>query len=179
MEFVQSKFNPQEARLILMLAQYLVANHYRPEQITILTLYSGQLISIKQLIRKAFARLAAVIVSTVDNYQGEENDIVLLSLVRSNKNSSIGFLKVSNRVCVALSRARIGRNPNGRLLPLRECPVPPQRVPGSFQDPVWPAGQAEGAALDQGSQDAEGNRGSLRSPASQVLHPRQLCHGQE
>ena len=44
--------------------------------------------------------------STVDNFQGEENDIIILSLVRSNKQNNIGFLKSANRVCVALSRAR-------------------------------------------------------------------------
>jgi hypothetical protein len=32
--------------------------------------------------------------------QGEENDVILLSLVRSNRNGSIGFLSISNRVCV-------------------------------------------------------------------------------
>ena len=47
-----------------------------------------------------------VAVSTVDNFQGEENDIILLSLVRSNQEESIGFLSTENRVCVALSRAR-------------------------------------------------------------------------
>jgi len=45
-------------------------------------------------------------VSSVDNFQGEENDIIILSLVRSNKENNIGFLKIANRVCVALSRAR-------------------------------------------------------------------------
>merc|ERR1711871_636909 len=49
-----------------------------------------------------------VLATTVDNYQGEENDIILLSLVRSNTIGSIGFLSISNRVCVALSRARHG-----------------------------------------------------------------------
>lgn len=44
----------------------------------------------------------------MDGYQGEENEIVLLSLVRSNNYNSIGFLKTNNRVCVALSRARLG-----------------------------------------------------------------------
>lgn len=44
----------------------------------------------------------------VDKFQGEENDIILLSLVRSNKEARIGFLKTENRVCVALSRARKG-----------------------------------------------------------------------
>ena len=47
-------------------------------------------------------------VSSVDNYQGEECDIILLSLVRSNKEFKIGFLKTFNRVCVAFSRAKIG-----------------------------------------------------------------------
>lgn len=52
------------------------------------------------------ARQDRVLVSTVDGYQGEENDIVILSLVRSNDDNNIGFLKTDNRVCVALSRAR-------------------------------------------------------------------------
>ena len=47
-------------------------------------------------------------ITSVDNFQGEENDIILLSLVRSNKNGEIGFLSASNRACVALSRAKEG-----------------------------------------------------------------------
>ncbi|CAG2194386.1 NFX1-type zinc finger-containing protein 1 [Mytilus edulis] len=50
----------------------------------------------------------AVKVTAVDNYQGEENEIILLSLVRSNIENKIGYLSESNRVCVALSRAKIG-----------------------------------------------------------------------
>jgi superfamily I DNA and/or RNA helicase len=52
--------------------------------------------------------LKEVYVTVVDNYQGEENDIILLSLVRSNKEERIGFLAEENRVCVALSRAKEG-----------------------------------------------------------------------
>jgi hypothetical protein len=44
----------------------------------------------------------------VDNYQGEEALIVLVSLVRSNPEGSIGFLKQPQRVNVLLSRARLG-----------------------------------------------------------------------
>jgi superfamily I DNA and/or RNA helicase len=47
-------------------------------------------------------------VSTVDNYQGEENQIIMLSLVRSNLNETVGFLKTNNRICVALSRSKCG-----------------------------------------------------------------------
>lgn len=44
----------------------------------------------------------------MDSYQGEENDIVILSLTRSNEEGKIGFLANINRVCVALSRAKYG-----------------------------------------------------------------------
>ena len=56
-------------------------------------------------ISKAKKFFEGVRVAVVDNFQGEENDIILLSLVRSDR---IGFLKIANRVCVALSRARKG-----------------------------------------------------------------------
>ena len=45
-------------------------------------------------------------VATIDNYQGEESKIVVVSLVRSNPSSQIGFLKEPERVNVMLSRAR-------------------------------------------------------------------------
>lgn len=44
----------------------------------------------------------------VDNYQGEESKIILLSLVRSNNDDKIGYLSLKNRICVALSRAKHG-----------------------------------------------------------------------
>lgn len=46
--------------------------------------------------------------STVDNFQGEEADIVLISMVRSNDDGKIGFLSSSNRTNVMLTRARKG-----------------------------------------------------------------------
>jgi superfamily I DNA and/or RNA helicase len=52
--------------------------------------------------------LDKVKVTVVDNFQGEENDIILISLVRSNSEAKTGFLKIENRVCVALSRAKMG-----------------------------------------------------------------------
>lgn len=49
-----------------------------------------------------------ILVKTVDDYQGEENDYVILSLVRSNQEGKIGFVADENRICVAISRARLG-----------------------------------------------------------------------
>ena len=58
--------------------------------------------------RKSYELLAEVRISVVDNFQGEENDVIILSLVRNNSRNSVGFLRTANRVCVALSRARNG-----------------------------------------------------------------------
>ncbi|ACF00798.1 ATPase [Rhodopseudomonas sp. AAP120] len=44
-------------------------------------------------------------VGTVDSYQGKENRIVILSLVRSNPERNMGFVRAANRINVALSRA--------------------------------------------------------------------------
>ncbi|XP_029647960.1 NFX1-type zinc finger-containing protein 1 [Octopus sinensis] len=105
--FGTSKHNPYEASFITGLCCYLRKQGYESSQITILTTYSGQLFSIKKLIKTE--RLCdGVRVTIVDNYQGEENDIILLSLVRSNELNSVGYLKIDNRVCVALSRAKKG-----------------------------------------------------------------------
>ncbi|OQR89300.1 NF-X1 finger and helicase domain protein [Thraustotheca clavata] len=59
--------------------------------------------------------------STVDNFQGNEADFVLISTVRSNEQGSTGFLKVFNRVNVMLSRARHGMVILGSSSTLRQC----------------------------------------------------------
>ena len=102
----QSRSNEHEARYLAALCKYFLLQGYSPQQITVLTTYSGQLFEIRKFMPKA--HFEGVRLCVVDNYQGEENDIILLSLVRSNKQNSIGFLKTENRVCVALSRAKKG-----------------------------------------------------------------------
>ncbi|KAH8600108.1 hypothetical protein B0O99DRAFT_503550 [Bisporella sp. PMI_857] len=47
-------------------------------------------------------------IATVDNFQGEESKIIIISLVRSNKEKKVGFLKTTNRINVLLSRAQHG-----------------------------------------------------------------------
>ena len=47
-------------------------------------------------------------ITTIDNYQGEENDVVFLSPVRSNPEGRVGFISNPNRINVAISRARNG-----------------------------------------------------------------------
>lgn len=105
-----SASNEREADMIVGFFDYLVLNGVDPSKITVLTFYHGQRKAIyKKLKQNANLKIHTLFnVVTVDSYQGEENDIVLLSLVRSNKRHNIGFLSVDNRVCVALSRAKRG-----------------------------------------------------------------------
>ncbi|XP_071160029.1 NFX1-type zinc finger-containing protein 1-like isoform X1 [Mytilus edulis] len=103
---LKSHSNDHEADYIVALCRYLLLQGYEREQITVLTLYSGQLFALRKRMPKTLYE--GVRVTVVDNYQGEENDIILLSLVRSNEDGKIGFLSIENRVCVALSRAKIG-----------------------------------------------------------------------
>ncbi|KAL5386844.1 hypothetical protein DPSP01_003862 [Paraphaeosphaeria sporulosa] len=101
--------NEHEAAMIVEFFDYLVLNRIDPEKITVLTFYNGQRkLLLSKLRRHQNLCGQSLKVVTVDSYQGEENDIVLLSLVRSPKDGNIGFLSVDNRVCVALSRARRG-----------------------------------------------------------------------
>nr|XP_061814239.1 NFX1-type zinc finger-containing protein 1-like [Nerophis lumbriciformis] len=102
----KSHQNQHEATFVVALCRYLLLQEYKPEQITILTTYTAQFQCLRKLMPAA--QFSGVRVHVVDKYQGEENDIILLSLVRSNTQGRVGFLNISNRVCVALSRAKKG-----------------------------------------------------------------------
>lgn len=107
MQDTRSHLNKYEAEFIVELCRYIILQGYEKSQVTILTTYSGQLYQIRQLMRGQNL-LSGVRATVVDNYQGEECDIILLSFVRSNEEGNIGFLKDSHRVNVALSRAKNG-----------------------------------------------------------------------
>ena len=121
-----SKVNKHEARFVVELAKYFLKNGVHEDKITILTFYLGQFFEIKTLLKKMEGRVR-INCQTVDNFQGQENEIIILSTVRSNRAKKGGFSLIDNRVCVALSRARNslfvignldmlskGRNPNPR-----------------------------------------------------------------
>ena len=104
-----SKRNLGEADMVVSFFDYLVYNGVEVKDITVLTFYNGQRKRILQGLRthRNLQGAYQFKVATVDSYQGEENEVVILSLVRNNSHE-IGFLKIDNRVCVALSRARRG-----------------------------------------------------------------------
>ncbi|CAK0809788.1 unnamed protein product [Prorocentrum cordatum] len=132
-----SRVNTEEAERVACLALFFVSQGFSPCQITILTAYQRQTLLVRKLLSKklpaylqeaglqeaiqldagsadpAAARKAKVEstiqAQTIDRFQGDENDIVLVSLVRSNKDNKVGYLGTGdgkNRLCVAQSRAR-------------------------------------------------------------------------
>ncbi|CAO3703460.1 unnamed protein product [Rhizopus stolonifer] len=106
-----SKINEHEAKIAAKLSLYLIQQGYSAQDITIITMYAGQKTILKKFLReerRSMIDTEPIQISSVDGYQGEENKIIILSLVRSNTNGQIGFLRAANRVCVALSRAKHG-----------------------------------------------------------------------
>jgi ATP-dependent RNA/DNA helicase IGHMBP2 len=62
--------------------------------------YAGQIDAARDILPKEMR------ISTIDSFQGQEKEIVILSLVRSNEEGIIGFLKDYRRMNVAITRAK-------------------------------------------------------------------------
>ena len=112
----KSLSNSQEARLVIhTLRDYIDA--ISPQRIEneridfgIITPYRGQARLIRRLLKMQhyFRRLRRQIsVGTVDGFQGQERDVILISLVRGNADGNIGFLRDLRRMNVAITRARM------------------------------------------------------------------------
>ncbi len=113
--------NDAEAKVIINLLKKIANNvdfmdseiveqclNKNEQAIGIICMYAEQ----KRIIRKKFRQekwseefQKLVKIDTVDSYQGKENRIIILSITRYDKESSTGFLKLPNRINVALSRA--------------------------------------------------------------------------
>ena len=118
-QFVGESFgriNKAEAELTLLtLAEYFTKigkQRVLSERIDvgIISPYRAQVQYLKKLIKKyeffkPYRRLISV--NTVDGFQGQERDVILISLVRSNDEGQIGFLKDLRRMNVAMTRARM------------------------------------------------------------------------
>ncbi|KAI9889602.1 MAG: hypothetical protein M1814_005109 [Vezdaea aestivalis] len=114
--------NLGEAEYVVALYQYMRLLGYPAAKISILTPYAGQRALITDVLnhRCAKNRIFGLpkIVVTVDRYQGEQNDYILLSLTRSAK---VGYLRDIRRMTVALSRARLGLYIFGRRAVFEAC----------------------------------------------------------
>src|SRR5690348_14190803 len=95
---------------------------YPAERISILTTYNGQASLLRDIVARRCAENPLIGVpgkiSTVDKYQGQQNDYVILSLVRTKH---VGHLRDVRRLVVALSRARLGLYILGRVNLFKKC----------------------------------------------------------
>ncbi|TFK48386.1 P-loop containing nucleoside triphosphate hydrolase protein [Heliocybe sulcata] len=125
-----SKQNIFEAEMVLKIVRYLAQQGYGTDKMVVLTPYLGQLRMLRSelekeidpilndldtydLVRAGLLTPAAskaikkpLRIATIDNYQGEESDVVIVSLTRSNTQNDIGFMFSPERLNVLLSRAR-------------------------------------------------------------------------
>eukprot|EP01063_Lacrimia_lanifica_P000252 TRINITY_DN10124_c0_g1_i1.p1 TRINITY_DN10124_c0_g1~~TRINITY_DN10124_c0_g1_i1.p1 ORF type:complete len:1446 (+),score=491.91 TRINITY_DN10124_c0_g1_i1:64-4401(+) len=100
-----SVMNKKEVEMVRFLVLWMVGTRgLRPAQLTVLTPYLGQTRVIKKALKALGHPYSEVSVLTVDRFQGDENDVIIVSMARTNKLT--GFLKLENRMCVACSRAR-------------------------------------------------------------------------
>ncbi|KAI1808647.1 P-loop containing nucleoside triphosphate hydrolase protein [Daldinia bambusicola] len=130
-----SRTNDFEIEMVSALASHLIRQGaYGRDDIAILTPYLGQLHKLRKRLQGSFELVVEardleslekegldtsleahkqalgkyIRLATVDNFQGEEAKVVIISLVRSNSERQCGFLKTSNRMNVLLSRAQHG-----------------------------------------------------------------------
>ncbi|KAK6331219.1 hypothetical protein TWF696_003278 [Orbilia brochopaga] len=129
-----SKINRFEAEMVVSIVRYLGGQGYSADDIAVITPYLGQVGLITKLIREksqfdvmlsnmdyhelvraglmehrdASGATKSVAVCTVDQFQGSDRDIIIVSMVRCNAERKIGFLKSPERINVMLSRARKG-----------------------------------------------------------------------
>ena len=97
--------NEAEVRVAAQVVRLLDERAPRELSMAVIAMYAEQVERLRQALgRRRFKR--TVKIDTVDSFEGREEDIVVISLVRSNERGRIGFLRVPNRLNVAISRAK-------------------------------------------------------------------------
>jgi len=111
-----SRINIQEAELLVSHLQSYIEKITKERVLEeridfgLISPYKAQVYYIRRLIKqnsffKPFRKL--ITVHTVDGFQGQERDVIMISLVRANENGQIGFLNDLRRMNVAITRARM------------------------------------------------------------------------
>lgn len=111
----RSSFNKEEADLLFRhLNNYLMSldameKNDELTSVGIISPYKAQVVNMQELLAEMEldeATAKKIAVNTIDSFQGQERDVIYISLVRSNENGEIGFLSDTRRMNVALTRAR-------------------------------------------------------------------------
>lgn len=104
-----SRYNPEEFYILREhLYQYLDIFPYEKPSIGIISPYREQVVTMeKEIEEDSLLNELDITVSTIDGFQGQERDVIYISLVRSNEKKDIGFLSDYRRMNVAMTRAKM------------------------------------------------------------------------
>lgn len=109
-----SYYNPSEAQIVLKHLRELIENYegesaYSEIEIGIISPYKEQrewLVDNLNVDTSIQSKIKSIQIKTIDGFQGEERDVIYISLVRSNSKQEIGFLSDLRRMNVAITRAK-------------------------------------------------------------------------
>ncbi|MFC7009890.1 DEAD/DEAH box helicase [Halalkalicoccus salilacus] len=109
--YSNSFYNSQETQAVARQVQLLVQRGLQPTDIGVISAYSGQVKTIRNIVNDLDIENSSQIdINTVDSFQGGEREAIIVSFVRSNSKSHSGFLEFpeegARRLNVALTRAR-------------------------------------------------------------------------
>lgn len=114
--------NLAEAEFVVAVYMYMRLIGYEASKISILTTYNGQKALLRDVCNARCANNPLIgmphKIATVDKYQGQQNDFILLSLVRTY---NVGHLRDVRRLVVAMSRARLGLYVFARVQLFKNC----------------------------------------------------------
>jgi len=99
----ESRCNPEEVGILRKHFDQLKQDQSGTWSVAVISPYRAQV----ELLQREFSGAEGVAVNTIDSFQGQERDVVYLSLVRSNDKGEIGFLRDYRRMNVAMTRARM------------------------------------------------------------------------
>ncbi|POY70018.1 hypothetical protein BMF94_6982 [Rhodotorula taiwanensis] len=99
----ESKSNENEADIVQEYVGTLVNAGVPPTSILIISPYNSQVVLLASLVHPQYPEIE---VNSVDSCQGRENDVVIISLVRSNEEGEVGFLREMRRLNVSMTRPR-------------------------------------------------------------------------
>lgn len=111
----QSRVNREEAKLLISILKDYVRQMFMDRSLLdnltygIISPYKAQIGFLRFLVNKSHTLAAIrqnISVNTVDGFQGQERDVILISMVRDNEQGAIGFLKDLRRMNVAVTRAK-------------------------------------------------------------------------
>ena len=102
----ESLLNRHEAQLVSELVGEYLAAGLAPQDLGIISPYAAQVRLLKRVLTSQDNVYSGIEVESIDGFQGREKELIIISLVRSNPEGTIGFLGEWRRFNVAFTRAR-------------------------------------------------------------------------